>query len=164
MLRLQRTYARHRFQSGSFIVEKGDPILGLHIWNSRIPALPRSGPDLGWATQTLHKFKYSLHLAAGEVKKNPIYQDVCAVYGATALFSPQKGASGIHPMQRLGFYVQPFKNMLGSWGEFFENAFSYGIMWTYNPSSVRDKRIGDLQRTELWMPAQDFLQRYSLAE
>lgn len=164
LLRLERTQARHPFQNGSFVVAKGDPIMGLHVWNARIPPLQPSGSGLSWATQTLHRFTHSLRLAAAEVQKNPLFRDVCAVYGATALFTPQKGSSGVHPMQRFGFFVQPFRNKLGPLGEFLENIFSYGIMWTYNPASVRRKSILGLRRTEMWMPVEELLRRYGTAE
>ncbi len=164
ILRLQLTRARHPFQHGSFIVDKGDPILGLHVLNEHIPQLPSSGADLGWAAQTLRRFTYSLRLAAVEVQKNPRFKDICAVYGATALFAPAKGSVGIHPMERLGFFVQPFENIMGAFGEFWENLFSYAIMWTYNPVSIRHKKITDLRRTEIWMSVQEFLKRYSTAE
>jgi hypothetical protein len=164
LLKLQLGHARHSFRRGSFVVAKGDPILGLHVWNERVPPLPPSGADLGWASQTLRRFKYSLRLAAREVQSNPHFKDICAVYGATALFSPERDSSSLHPMQRLGFFVQPFQNMLGTFGEFWENLFSYCIMWTYNPASIRHKSITGLHRTEIWMPVPEFLKRYGTVQ
>ncbi len=64
-------------------------------------------------------------------------------------------------MRHLGFTVVPFHRPLGRFGEFWENFFSWGLLYTYNAGSLRSREFLRLQRTELWMLADDFIRRYA---
>ena len=50
VLRLQITRAPHTLCLNGRVVNAGEPVLELHLWNEHIPPLPPSGPDLAWAT------------------------------------------------------------------------------------------------------------------
>jgi len=65
-------------------------------------------------------------------------------------------------MQRLGFTVTPYRSPLGRFGEFWENLYAYGLIWAYNPASVHQRQLLGLHRTEMWMPADEFLRRYGM--
>jgi hypothetical protein len=85
---------------------------------------------------------------------------VCAVGGVCALISPHTHLAGVRLMERMGFTVRPCYRPLGRFGEFWENFYSWWIIWTYNPASLRGRRLDRLERMEIWMQADDFLHRY----
>jgi hypothetical protein len=49
---------------------------------------------------------------------------------------------------------------MGKFGEFWENLFSWWLMWTYNQASLDSRLFFRLQRTEIWMTTGEFLRRY----
>jgi hypothetical protein len=61
---------------------------------------------------------------------------------------------------RLGFVVRPCRNRLGRFGEFWENFYTWFLMWTFNPASLRGRSLPGLRRMEMWMAAEDFMQRF----
>jgi hypothetical protein len=64
-------------------------------------------------------------------------------------------------MQRLGFIMLPYHRPLGRFGEFWENLFSWWLMWAYNDSSLLRRSFWRLQRTEMWMTREEFLRRFA---
>jgi hypothetical protein len=60
----------------------------------------------------------------------------------------------------LGFTVLPYHNPLGRFGEFWENFYTWWIMWTYNQASLRHRRLFRLVRAEVWMTMAELLSRY----
>jgi hypothetical protein len=74
--------------------------------------------------------------------------------------------SGLHEagsrfVQKMGFSVFPYNNRLGRFGEFWENFFSWMIIWTFNPDSLPDRSLLSLRRSEMWMAREAFLERYA---
>jgi hypothetical protein len=61
---------------------------------------------------------------------------------------------------RLGFVVRPYRNRLGRFGEFWENLYTWFIMWTFNAASLHGRRLLGLRRMEMWIAAEDFVQRF----
>jgi hypothetical protein len=64
---------------------------------------------------------------------------------------------------RLGFEAVNLTAEAGRWGRFahfWENIFSWALMWTFNPGSLRGKRFLRLQRYRLWMSRRTLLERY----
>ncbi|UCC64000.1 MAG: hypothetical protein JSV36_02770 [Anaerolineae bacterium] len=94
------------------------------------------------------------------MRHDPRLARVRAVGGASALFSPAERPGGVRLMQRLGFTVMPYHSPLGRFGEFWENFYSWWMMWTFNAVSLRYRRLIRLRRTEIWMSTQEFLDRY----
>jgi hypothetical protein len=138
----------------------GDPILAIHLWNEHLPLIPPAGPDMAWARSVQRSFIYSLQAIAEEMNKDPRLADVCAVQGESVLISL---TGGEHLIRRLGFVILPAHNRLGRFGEFWENFYTWGLMWAYNPASLRNRHFSTLKKAELWMAADQFVRRYGLA-
>jgi hypothetical protein len=102
----------------------------------------------------------SYRAAARWLADQPRMADVRAVGGVTALIAPDGGGGSVRLMQRLGFEVLPYRNPLGRFGEFWENLYTWWLMWAYNAASLRHRRLLRLRRTEFWMSARAFLERY----
>jgi len=82
------------------------------------------------------------------------------VGGATVLFAAGDASSGERLFQRLGFSTFPYRNPLGRFGEFWENLYTWALMWTFNAGSLKKRHLLQLQRTEVWMSTGEFLVRY----
>jgi hypothetical protein len=83
VFRLQRTSAPHRlkFPDGT-VVESGDPILNLHVWNEQMPPIGPGGPTLAWARRTRAVVDHSLRLLCRHLNENPAsYAGVAVIRG-----------------------------------------------------------------------------------
>jgi hypothetical protein len=161
LLRLQWARAPHdlHFSDGTQ-VRAGDPVLKLHMWNERVPSLGPIGPDLAWAAIMRRRLVRSLRAAAQWLADQPDQADVRAIGGATVLASSGSESGGLRLMERLGFDVLPYRGPLGRFGEFWENFYTWGLMWTFNEASLRHRSLLRLRRAEVWMSAVEFSARY----
>ncbi len=159
-LRLQVAGTPHMLHLTSRLIPKGQPVLMLHLWNERIPAIPPNGPDLPWAVKTSRHFSRSLHQVGRYVQNAPWLRDIQAVGGISALIILTNSDGGARILCKLGFEVFPYQNPLGRFGEFWENFYSWWLMWAYNPASLHRRNFFRQQRTEIWMTMDEFLKRY----
>jgi hypothetical protein len=162
VLRLQITRASGTLHLDSHVVEAGEPVLVLHLWNEHIPPLPPAGPDLAWAGRARRLLVSSLRAVARQMCNDPRLAGVRAVAGVTALLAPGGDSGGVRLMQRLGFTIMPYHSPLGRFGEFWENFYAWWIMWTFNAVSLRERQLVHLRRAEVWMSADKFLSRYGV--
>jgi hypothetical protein len=161
LLRLQLTIAPHTIELGSQLVTKGDPVLGIHAWNERIPRLPEQGPSLEWAIRLRRLSVHSFGLVARELQKGGQYSPVKAIFGESTIFSFSSHTGGLQMMQHLGFTIIPFHSATGKFGEFWANLFSWWLMWAFNDVSLRSRDFRHLERTEAWMLVDDFINRFA---
>jgi hypothetical protein len=148
-----------RCSDGTFVGE-GEPVLGLHLWNEHVPPMGAEGADLAWATRMARRGIHSLRALAAWVEDHPELADRRVLGGATVLIEPGTADGTAHLFRRLGFEVFPFRNALGRFGEFWENFYTWALMWAYNHQSLRTKRLLQLQRTLIWMRVDTLLARY----
>jgi hypothetical protein len=160
ILRLQRTTLRYPLVLRDTEVAPGVPVLMLHLWNERVPPLPAEGPDLAWARRTSRSLLHSLHLVQAHMANQLPHAGLRAVGGITVL-GLASGTADI--LAYLGFVPCPCSNPLGHFGEWWENAYAWSLMWAYNPASLRGKRLSRLRRAEYWMSAPAFLARFAHA-
>jgi hypothetical protein len=102
----------------------------------------------------------SFRVLAREMHRDPRMADVQALGGATALFGLGDDSGGERLFTRLGFTLFPYQTPLGRFGEFWENLYSWALIWAYNAVSLRQRRFIRLRRTECWMSTAEFLRRY----
>jgi hypothetical protein len=160
VLRIQLTRLHHALEFGEISVAVGQPVIEIHFWNEHLPVAPAGGPDPGFGLGIQRAFIGSLRALARLMKSDPALADVCAVGGVFALISPHTHPAGARLMERMGFTVRPYYRPLGRFGEFWENFYSWWIIWSYNPVSLRGRRLTRLERMEIWIRADDFLHRY----
>lgn len=160
ILRVQRARAAHVVPLADGQVPADAPILVLHLWNEHLPPIPPAGPDLTWATQTQRRLAVSFRALARQVQQDPRLAGVQAVGGITVLFFPGDGSGGEKLFKHLGFAVYPYHSPLGHFGEFWENLYTWGIMWTFNAVSLRQRRLLQLRHSEIWMSTDRLLKRY----
>ncbi len=159
LLRVQRSRLRRRVMLSGLQFEPGEEVIDLHLWNEHMPALPATGPDVAWGVRVERMFLASLRDLAREIVANATYRDVRALRAVTVLLTPGPG-SALPLAQRLGFEVRPHRNPLGRFGEYWENFYTWWLMWTFNKLSLRHRSMGSLRRMEMWIGVEDFLSRF----
>lgn len=142
-------------------IRAGAKVLQLHFWNEHMPVIPPEGPDLAHALRTSRMIVSSFRVLAREMSCDLRLAGVQALGGATVLFAAGDDSGGEKLFKRLGFTMFPHRNRLGRFGEFWENLYTWALMWAYNAVSLRKRRLLALRRTESWMSTDSFLQRYS---
>ena len=159
--RVQIARAPHKIVLPDTEVPAGEKVLGLHFWNEHMPVLPPEGGDLAMALRASRMVVRSFRVLAREMHRDPRMAGVKALGGATALFALGDDSGGEKLFTRLGFTMSPYQTPLGRFGEFWENLYSWALIWAYNAISLRQRRFVKLRRTECWMSAAEFLHRYS---
>lgn len=160
LLRLQLAQASHAIPLPDGSIPAGAPVLTLHFWNEHMPAIPDSGPDLAWGKRTVRLFLRSLDAVASYLQNQPGLDSVQAIGGVTILLIPGDPGGGETLAKRFGFTVLPYHNPLGRFGEFWENLYTWALIWTYNPVSLKYHRLSQIRRSEIWMSRVEFLRRY----
>jgi hypothetical protein len=160
VLRIQLMPSPRQVTLGEILIKKDDPVLVIHVWNERMPAIPSGGADLKWALHLRRQLLNSFKLLAREMQGDASYAPVRALYGASALFSSTNHTGGMRMMQSFGFTILPYHSSLGKFGEFWENLFSWWLMYAYNSASMESRKFWQLERTEIWMECNDFIRRY----
>jgi hypothetical protein len=161
ILRLQVGRASHALHLPDATIPPGSKVLILHAHNERMPHIPPAGADLAYAVR-LHRLQiHSLKAVAKHILAEPRLRDIQAIGGATAHISLKEADGGRAMMEDFGFTIFPYHRPLGAFGEFWENFYTWWLIWTYNPASVRHRKMWNLQRTEFWMTKEAFLKRYA---
>jgi len=160
ILRLQLSRARRVIDLPGFNIPEGSLVLFLHLWNERLPTFPSGGADLAWANLARRKFVASLRAVAAEIRGNPRFSEVQAIGGVTVLIDLPGESGPVRLMERLGFKIFPVHNPLGRFGEFWENLYTWALMWTFNPGTLRRRSLFRLKRVEIWISKEEFLRRY----
>ena len=161
LLRLQLTRMPRALRLADGVeLSAGDPVLMLHLWNEHVPPLESSVADLAWASRARRLLIDSLRAVAQWLASDTGLGDVRAIGGVTALISPEGEGVGLRLMRRLGFDAIPYRGSFGRFGEFWENLWAWGLMWAFNRASLRHRSLLRLRRTEFWMSADEFVERY----
>lgn len=164
LLRLQLTVARRPLFLSDCQVERGAPVLQLHLWNEHLLTPAPAGPDLAWAKLMQRLFLKSLKEAAHYVGEHPKLAEARAVGGITVLLGAGGFDGGARLVERLGFTVLPYYTPWGYFGEFWENFYSWVLIWTYNPASLRYRSLVGMRRKEFWISTGEFQRRFGVGE
>ncbi len=160
ILRLSRTESHQTIDLTPGKIGPGDRILEIHLWNERIPIVTTEDQSLAWGTQVLHLFILSLGLVAGQLEENPELSQVKAVRAEMIFLGTADNPTRARQMERLGFTVIPHRSKLGAFGEFWENFYSWWIMWAYNPVSTRNRSLVGNKRLEMWIERERFIEKF----
>ncbi len=168
MLRIALTRARKGSElADGTRIEPGELLVEIHLWNERLPQMPPEGADLAWARHMLRRFAASLALLARHLALDPQLATVRALYGEAAFLTSADLDAGVAALSRLGFELRRPRAQAGAWSrfaEFWQNLYSYALLWTFNPGSLPGKTPCTLERFSLWMPRKTLDERYGSAE
>lgn len=161
ILRLQNGRAKWEIPLPERKIAVGSELLVLHLWNERLPPLPPGGADLPWALHTQRLMIHSFRAVARYLRNKPSFSSIQAVGGIIAHIKLEGADGGRALLEHLGFTIFAYHRPLGSFGEFWENFYTWCLMWAYNPESMRHRSLAHLQRAEFWMTKAKFLAHYS---
>lgn len=162
LLRLRHTQVPHSLVLPDGEIPAGALVVELHMWNEHMPPFSDKGPDFAWALKVQRMSISSFRAVAAHLRGHPRIQEIKAIGGATAMLLPDIPSGGVSLMRRLGFTVFPYHNPLGKFGEFWENFYTWLLIWTFNAASTRHRSPLLLRRSEIWMSTDEFLRRYAL--
>ena len=143
-------------------VRAGHRICELHLWNEHIPPMPLEGPDLRWGLRFYRLAVKSLRSLAAYITAEEL-EDIVALGGQMAFLEKDDSPVLASVAVQLGFDIVNLTAQGGRWRRFthfWENMFSWALMWAFNPASRRGKRFLRSQRYRLWMSRRTLLQRY----
>ena len=146
--------AQPRFAQGGQVdgcCERHQGLIGADVGGRALPSdvlLP------GRQGEHISRIAFGVHRLPG----NP------ARHLSQVLFAAGDGSSGERLFTRLGFTVFPYQSPLGRFGEFWENFYTWALMWAYNAVSLRQRQLLALDRTESWITSGEFLRRYDTAK
>jgi len=143
------------------VVRPGDRVGDLHLWNERMPPLPREWPDLRWALGFQRRLKRSLEELADAVASDPAYADLAAFRAVGSAMTRHGALPAL--AERLGFELVEDPHAGGLWrrfASFWENVYSLALVWVYNPASLRSKELRGLRRVQLWISRGELERRY----
>lgn len=142
----------------------GDPVIELHLWNERLAALPQSRLTLGWGRRLMRGLEASLRLLAAHLEQNPGTRSAVALRGEFGFLMDLRVAEAV--ATRLGIDIR-LKELPGLriWRRaFWDNVYSYLLLWTFSPASMHGKRLPGLNRAVIWMSLDRLLERYGTRE
>jgi hypothetical protein len=160
ILRLRLSKARQTLDLPGGKVSPGDDVLEVHLWNEHMPPLLPSEPSVVWGSRTLRLFTHGLHQVAQQISVDSRLARVRAIRGEMIFLSTPGNPVRGRQMERLGFTVLPYHSKAGAFGEFWENFYSWWLMWAYNPLSVRGRGLASNHRQEIWISMAAFMERY----
>jgi hypothetical protein len=162
ILRIQPGRAAWDIPLPNGMIARGSPVLFIHLWNERIPPFPAGGPDLIWARSAQRLMIYSFGSLAIQLQAQAGWARPSAVGGHIAHLRLRDRSGGRALFERLGFCLFPYHRPLGRFGEFWENVYTWCLIWAFNPPSASRHPLLGLQRLEFWMTMDDFLLRFAM--
>jgi hypothetical protein len=145
-----------------FSLRKGDPLLGIHLWNERLASLEGGLQAFGLSRNLLTAFLASLRLLAAAIQVQAIPNSPRALRGEFGFTGHDESARGV--FERMGWSMRVRDDPgLRFWrSAFWDNFYAWMLMWTYAPDSLTGKRLADLKRIEIWMSCEELIRRYGL--
>lgn len=132
-------------------VRPGDPIISLHLWNERVLEFLQPHETLGWTRYLMRRFLTSLPMLDDYLNRQSWGQDIVALRGEFGFLVRLEEAEPI--LNRLGLDVVTLDRPGGRFWlrGFWDNLYSYLLMWTFNPKSLQGKSVPKLVRGEVWI-------------
>ncbi|MCL5734399.1 MAG: hypothetical protein M1274_02235 [Actinobacteria bacterium] len=140
----------------------GTPVIEIHFWNEHLPQIGEGGADFAWAKQFMGRLSHSLDLLAVYALSAPEYSGFVAIHGQLIFIPTIDVALLKRTAARLGFTTIDVRAAPGLrfWtAAFWTCLYTWWLMWTFNPNSLRAKQFRDLAITDLWMSREALLGR-----
>ncbi len=141
-------------------IEKGEVIGELHLWNEHLPRIDEEGPSLEWALKAYRLWRDSLKKLSSYLQEESQLGHIRAFRGETAFFTKDLEEKAL--FERMGFdLVRANRNSwLERFGEFWENLYTWWLIWTFNPGSLRGKKLSCMERAQIWISRRTLIEKY----
>jgi hypothetical protein len=145
-------------------LDAGAKIVEIHFWNEHLPAIEEDGADLLWGRQFGRRLAHSLRLLAAHASGDLSLADFAAIHGRLGFIQRDEVESFKRLAGRFGLLLElQTAAGLRFWkGAFWAGLYSWWLMWTFNPETLRRKRFRDIALSDLWMTRAVMLDRYGL--
>ena len=143
-------------------LEAGSKVIEIHFWNEHLPVIEQEGADMLWGRQFGRRLAYSLRLLAAHARADRRYEDFGVIHGRLG-FIPGKDVDIMKGLAtRFGFILElEMAPGMRFWTEpFWAGVYSWWLMWTFNPTTLRRKHFRDIALSDLWMTRETLLGRY----
>jgi len=143
-------------------LEAGAAVIEIHFWNEHLPVIEEGGAGMLWGNQFAKRLAGSLQLLAGFALSDPVFARFGAVHGRLGFIQEDEVDFFKRLAGRFGLLLELHSAAgLRFWrGAFWEGLYSWWLMWTYNPGTLRRKRFRDVGLSDLWMTRRTLLERY----
>ncbi len=144
-------------------IQADETVGELHFWNEHMPPMAADGPNLNWALDFRRRLVSSLEDLAGFVERNRDYSGIRAFRGELFFGSRCKVLQMSKSVKRCGFEIVSrvcWKGWRSFFACFWEIAYNMALVWVFNPASLKDKKLSELKRCQLWISRQVLLDKY----
>jgi hypothetical protein len=140
----------------------GAKLIEIHFWNEHLPPIQDEGADLLFGRQFATRLAYSLGLLAAYAAGHPDLEDFAAIHGQLSFIQQEEVDSFKRLAWRFGLLLERRESAgLRFWkGAFWAGLYSWWLMWTFNPGTLRRKRFRDVALSDIWMTRSVMLDRY----
>jgi uncharacterized membrane protein YdjX (TVP38/TMEM64 family) len=142
-------------------VPAGAKVLELHAWNEHILHLPPDGSQIAVVRKMYRMVVSSLRVLAGLMEKDPRLAGVQAVGGFMPFFFSTEDSSAERLFSRMGFAMNVHRKSGGPIRMFGENLHAWMMRWTFNPATLRNRRLSMLRWVDVWMSTDDLVRLYA---
>ena len=145
-------------------ISRGEKIVELHFWNEHMPQMPKSGPDMAWASAFRRKITCSLKELSDYIEAEPGLRDISAFFGDPPFSGQESMAPLLELVKRWGFDVVKKEATEGLWARFvafWEKVYTLMLVWVYNPGSLKSKNPWKRNRDELWISRNILISKYA---
>ena len=141
-------------------VAAGQPVIEVHLWNDRMPAIPPEGSTTAWAASFGRGLQYSFALLANHVARDPACKDIAAIT-ALPVFPGRLGPDGLTRLCRhLGWEVLPQPERRRGLAVWLDNILIWLLIRVFNREGSRGRGLSH-GRIEVWMTRARLLDRYA---
>jgi hypothetical protein len=148
--------------SDETVVEPGEPVLQIHLWNEHLPLMPAAGPNPAWANRLRRKARQSLIMLATYLEQERQLDAVRAVHGAPPFASRIGARQMARIARRFGFDIfDPDcpPELRARFHEIFDSMLLWGLTWAFNPAGLKSKGLLR-HRYQLWISRRKLLHLY----
>jgi hypothetical protein len=147
--------------SDGVAVVPGDAVVKMHLWNERLPRIPRGGADLAWGHEAHRRTLASLAMLAEELEQSR-WSRVKAVHAELTVAGQRQAWLWSRMMGRYGFDVfEP--GAAAGWPararRLGEDLLAWALTWVFNAASLRGRPLRR-NRLSCWISRRRLLEMH----
>jgi ceramide glucosyltransferase len=144
------------------MIEAGERVCDLHLWNERLPRMPLEGASLAWAHQVMQMAQQSLRLLAEVIENDVRFEGITAIRARSAV-TPRGGVRQLQRFaDRMHFELREPPARAGFWSRLHdlgENLLLWALVRTFNPGGLRGAKLMR-RRSEFWISRRRLMVEY----